>query len=359
MMTDLGKGYTAEVDGIDKPSWHGLLREFDDATYYQTWSYGERFWGNGHLSHVILRREGRAVALAQLRVMRFPALRAGAAYLNWGPLWRWSAEAENTVHFRYMLRALFNEYVLRRNYVLRILPKIPAAPDNEKLKAIFLDEGYRYSPDSLRTFIVDLRPPLEEIRQNLHRSWKRSLKFSEEQGLEVVEAQEPGQFALVSALNKEMRDRKQFFGGDISGALEVNSDLPAELRLKVLLCSHQGEPVAALGWSQFGKLCLPILSGTGHKALPYKASFLLFWRMVQYAKEHGADSCDMAGVHEKRNPGSYFFKKGLAGKDAEEVAYIGQFDAYRSRSAFLLFRTAMSAREMIINAARTAKARLG
>lgn len=358
-MTDLEKGYSAEIDRLDKSSWHALLRKFDDATYYQTWSYGEKFWGNGHLSHVLLRHEGRAVAMAQLRVLRFSFFRAGAAYLNWGPLWRPSAEGENTAHLRNMLRALYNEYVLRRNYVLRILPKIPAEPDNERIKKIFLDEGYRYSPDNLRTFLVDLRPPLEEIKQNLHRSWKRSLKFAEDQGLEVVEADEPGQFALVAALNKEMRDRKQFYGGDISCALEVNGDLPAELRLKVLLCSHQGEPVAALGWSQFGKLCLPILSGTGHKALPYKASFLLFWRMVQHAKEHGADFCDTAGVHEKRNPGSYFFKKGLAGKDAQEAAYLGQFDAYKNRSAFLLFRTAMSAREMMINTARTAKARMG
>ena len=357
-MTDLDKDYTAEIDRIDKPRWHDLLKEFDDATYYQTWSYGEKFWGNGHLSHVVLRHEGRAVALAQLRILRFSVLRTGAAYLNWGPIWRRSSEGENTAHLRNMLRALFNEYIHRRHYVLRILPKIPAAPDSEKIKGIFLDEGYRHGPDNLRTFVVDLRPPLEEIKQSLHRSWKRSLKFAEEQGLEVIEAEEPGQFALVAALNKEMRDRKQFYGGDIGGALEVNGDLPAELRLKVLLCSHQGEPVAALGWSQFGKLCLPILSGTGDKALPFKASFLLFWRMVQHAKEHGADFCDTAGVHEKRNPGSYFFKKGLAGKDAEEVAYLGQFDAYRSRLAFLVFKTVMSAREKIINAARTSKARM-
>ena len=357
-MNDLDRDYSAEIDRIDKPRWHDLLREFDDATFYQTWSYGERFWGARSLSHAVLRHDGRAVALAQLRVLRFPFLRAGAAYLNWGPLWRRKGESENAAHFRNMLRALFNEYVLKRNYALRILPKVFEKPENDAIRDIFLEERYTYSPDLLRTFVVDLRPSMDEIRQNLHRSWKRSLKFAEEQGLEIFEAKEPEHFALVAALNKEMRDRKQFYGGDIRGALEVNGDLPPGLRLKILLCSHEGEPIAALGWSHIGKVCLPIVSGTGDKALQYKASFLLFWRMAQQAKENGAAFCDTAGVHEKRNPGSYFFKKGLAGKDAQEVAYLGQFDAYKSYPSFLLFKTAMAAREKLINVARIAKAKL-
>jgi len=354
----LGRVYSAEIDRIDKSRWHELLKEFDDATFYQTWSYGEKFWGTHNLSHVVLRHDGRVVALAQLRVLRFPFVRAGAAYLNWGPLWRRKGESENRAHFQNMLRALFNEYVLKRNYALRILPKVFETPENDAIRNIFLEERYAYSPDSLRTFVVDLRPSMEEIRQNLHRSWKRSLKFAEEQDLEVFEAKDPGHFALVAALNKEMRDRKQFYGGDVRDALEVNGDLPPELRLKILLCSHEGETIAALGWSLMGKLCLPIVSGTGDKALQYKASFLLFWRMVQQAKENGAAFCDTAGVHEKRNPGSYFFKKGLAGKDAQETAYLGGFDAYKSYPFFLLFKTAMAAREKIINGARTAKARL-
>jgi hypothetical protein len=354
-MNELDRGYSVEIDRIDKPHWHELLKEFDDATFYQTWSYGDKFWGTRNASHVILRHEGRVVSLAQLRILRYPVLHRGAAYLNWGPLWRRKGEGDNRAHFRSMLRALFNEYVLKRNYALRILPKVFDTPENDEIRNIFLEERYACSPDSLRTFVVDLRPSIEEIRQNLHRSWKRSLKFAEEQDLEVFEAKDREQFALVAALNKEMRDRKQFYGGDVGGALEVNSDLPQELRLKILLCSHKGETIAALGWSNMGKVCLPIVSGTGDKALQFKASFLLFWGMVQHAKENGAAFCDTAGVHEKRNPGSYFFKKGLAGKDAQEVTYMGKFDAYKSYPSFLLFKTAMAVREKIINGARNAK----
>jgi len=355
-MRDLNPGYSVEIDKIDKSRWHELLKEFDDATFYQTWSYGEKFWGRDSLSHVVLTHEGRVVSIAQVRILRSPIPRLGAAYLNWGPLWRRNGGTVDMAHLRNMLRALFNEYVLKRKLNLRILPKIYLLAGGDDIRGLFLEEGFSYSPDHLRTFAVDLSPSIEVIRQNLHKSWKGSLKFAEKQNLDVFEANDAGQFAIVAALGKEMKDRKKFSGGDNVAALEVNSDLPKELRLKIMLCSHQGEPVAALAWSNIGKVSFPILGGTGHKALQYKASFLLFWKMVEHSKEKGFSFCDMAGVHEKRNPGGYFFKKGLAGKDAEEMTYVGQFDAYHNYASFFLFKMAAATREMLINGTKTMKA---
>jgi hypothetical protein len=355
-MHELDAGYSVEIDKIDKSRWHELLKEFDDATFYQTWSYGERFWGRDGMSHVVLAHEGRAVAIAQVRIFRSPIPGVGAAYLNWGPLWKRNGEGVDRDRLRNILRALRNEYVLGRKLNLRILPKIYLQPDSEDIKGLFLDEGFSHSPDHLRTFAVDLSPSIEVIRQNLHKSWKGSLKFAEKQALDVREVTDAGQFAVVAALGQEMRDRKKFSGGDNKAALEVDADLPRELRLKILLCSHQGEPVAALAWSNIGKVSFPILGGTGHRALQYKASFLLFWRMVESSKDNGLSFCDLAGVHEKRNPGGYFFKKGLAGKDAQEMTYVGQFDAYHSYASFFLFKTAVATKELLVNGPTSARA---
>lgn len=355
-MNALDPGYAAEIDLIDKTGWHALLPEFDDATFYQTWSFGEKSWGEGNVSRLVLRRDGRAVGLAQLRIVRFPLFRTGAAYLNWGPLWKPRGTVPDGASLRNLLRALRNEYVDNRGLSLRVLPKIFDLPENAEVAGAFTEEGFSRSPDALRTFVVDLRPSLEEIRQNLHKSWKGSLKFAEKQGLGVFEARTGEHFALVADMNREMKDRKQYFGGDIPKLLEINQDLPESLRLKTLLCSHQNEVIAALGWSNVGKVSFPIVGGTGNKALQFKASFLLFWRMVQDSKEAGFRYCDTAGVHPKRNPGGYFFKRGLAGKDAVETTYIGSFDAYRSRPAYRMFTVAMSLRTGLTNAARSLRA---
>jgi hypothetical protein len=357
-MHTLESGFSAEIDNIDKAEWHALLPEFDDATFYQTWSYGEISWGSNNLSHIVLKYEGRVVSIAQIRVQAFPLFRAGAAYLNWGPLWRRKDEVANRAYLRNMLRALYQEYVLKRDFALRILPKIFALPANDGLVEIFQAEGFTCGPDSLQTFVVDLRQPIEVIRKNLHKSWKGSLKFAEKQGLEVSEASRQEQIAVAVAINNEMKDRKGYYGPDHAGLLEIMVDLPQMLRPKTLLCSRDGEAIAALTCSSIGKVCFPITGGTGNKALHYKASFLLFWKMIELAKERGFEYFDTAGVHEKRNPGGYFFKKGLAGKDAPVITYIGRFDAYRRFLPYVLFRTALGLREGAINAARTVKARV-
>jgi hypothetical protein len=357
-MTSLESGYRVEVDRIDKSSWHQLLSQFDDATFYQTWSYGEKFWGAKNLSHVVLRHDGQVVSAAQLRILPFPFLKTGAAYLNWGPLWRISGEVGSDAHLRNMLRALRNEYVHGRNYALRILPKILAIPEHNPLRAIFAEEKYVLRPSRSKTFIVDLQPSLDELRQNLPRSWRNSLKFAEKQDLRIWEATKPGHYDLVTAINKQMKTRKSYIGSDSQELLAVDADLPGELRLKVLLCNYQEETIAALGWSNIGKVSFPLVGGTGDKALQYKASFLLWWEMIKFCHANGFAYCDTAGVHEKRNPGGYFFKKGLAGKDATEMSYFGQFDAYKSFLPYVLFKTAMALREKIYNGLRRAKASL-
>jgi hypothetical protein len=357
-MMDLEPGYAPEVDRVDKASWYDLLRAFDDANFYQTWSYGEKAWGEKGSSHFVLRRGGRVAAIAQLRIVDFPFLRTGAAYLNWGPLWKRRGEPADAADLRNIARALRNEYVDGRNYALRILPKIFDQSETDVAKEVFAKEGYRRSPDPLRTFVVDLRPSLEEMRQRLPRTWRQTLRFAEKQDLRIWEPSEPSHLELVTAINKQMKTRKSYIGSDSQELLSINADLPRELQLKILLCDHQGETIAALGWSNIGKVSFPLVGGTGDKALQYRASYLLWWEMIRLCQAGGFTHCDTAGVHQKRNPGGYLFKKGLAGRDAQETAYVGQFDAYRNYPTYFLFKTMMSIRGGLRNVARRLKSSL-
>lgn len=358
-MKSLDPGYSAEADRIGKTEWHALLPAFDDANFYQTWSYGEKIWGDGYLSHLVLRRDGRPVAAAQLRILRLPVLRSGIAYLNWGPLWRPVYDQDHSLHLKNMVRALRNEYVGKRGLILRIQPKIIDSDESRAVQSVFLEEGCVHSPDPMRTYFVDLHPPLEHIRQNLSRSWKRSLVFAEKQNLMVYEAREPDHYGKVLEIYSQMKTRKRFFGNTQTTVLRVQEDLPEELKLKILLCQQGDETAATLGWSSLGRICVPLIGATGNRGLLAKASFLLWWEMIKDAKARNADYCDTATVHEGRNPGGHFFKQGLAGKDAQENRYIGRFDAFRSYPLFLFTKTALALREKMINAARRARVRKG
>ncbi|MQY78713.1 MAG: peptidoglycan bridge formation glycyltransferase FemA/FemB family protein [Bacteroidetes bacterium] len=125
---------------------------------------------------------------------------------------------------------------------------------------------------------------------------------------------------------------------DTKEMIEICKDLPEPLKLKLMISNHESKPVAALGWSTFGTTGLPLVAGTGDQALQLKASFLLWWKMVEFYKEHGFTCIDLAGINSEKNPGGHFFKTGLAGKTAKEVRYLGQFDVYGNHVSFILFK---------------------
>jgi lipid II:glycine glycyltransferase (peptidoglycan interpeptide bridge formation enzyme) len=155
-----------------------------------------------------------------------------------------------------------------------------------------------------------------------------------------------------------MRCRKSYIGSDQEKLLDINSDLPMELRLKIIGCRYQQETIAVLGWSNMGHMAIPIIGFTGDKALQFKASFLLWWQMIQDCQRAGFERCDLAAANPKRNPGGYFFKKGLAGKESQEFTYLGQFDAYASRTLYCIFDYIAALREITRKALIRAQARL-
>ena len=105
---------SVHVDEIEAPEWSSHLCQFDDASIYQTWSYGAVHWGRGQLSHLLLKRDGPVVAMAQARVLKLPAMRTGIAYVRWGPLCRLRGGPFDAEALHQITQALKHEYVDRR-----------------------------------------------------------------------------------------------------------------------------------------------------------------------------------------------------------------------------------------------------
>src|SRR3989338_1490636 len=185
-MKQLDSGYTYQVDNVKKDAWHNLLLKFDDATFYQTWSYGSISWGEDNLSHLILMKDEEIVSIAQLRIVKLPLFRIGFAYLPWGPIWRRKNESVNYQHLSNMLRALYKEYVIRRRYMLRLLPK-QIHKDEETIRKIYKKENFLWSPDPMQTVYVDLTPPLDEIKKNTRPKWRQTLNRALKQNIEITE----------------------------------------------------------------------------------------------------------------------------------------------------------------------------
>src|SRR4051812_11443574 len=111
-MNTAGK-YTVHVDQVTESEWAELLTRFDDASIYQSWSYGAVCWNKKQLSHLVLKENGTTVAMAQIRVLRIPLLSKGIAYLRWGPLYKLHGSTKSEDSLPAIIQALVDEYSRR------------------------------------------------------------------------------------------------------------------------------------------------------------------------------------------------------------------------------------------------------
>jgi chitin disaccharide deacetylase len=328
-MRELSPGYSSEVDTIDERAWCQILEQFDDANIYQTWSYDEVRCGRDQISHLLLKKNGDVVAVAQARIVTLPLVKAGIAYVRWGPLWCRHDDKPNSETFCQAIRALRNEYACKRGLVLRLYPVVF---DNEQscFLPILKQEGFSiFSKEKpSRTLILDLRLPLEELRKGLRPHWRRYLKVAENSGLDIVESTDDSALEAFIIIYKEMVARKKFpEPNDIYEFRLIQERLPDKFKLKILLCRSGGEVCAGLICSVIGNTAVYLFGATSDYGLKLRGAYLLHWKLIEWLKENGVEFYDLNGINPVINPGTYKFKADLCGNNGKDVHFLGRFDS--------------------------------
>jgi len=329
-MKALSPGVAVEIDRIGKAEWHALLQQFEDASIYQTWSYGELSWGKKYLSHLLLRKDGEIIAAAQVRIARIAGVGPGMAYVMSGPLWRRRNGEYCPDHFRQAVRALSNEYAGRRKLALRVRPHEldELLAEDTPLRVMLEEEGVKWSGIRYRTIIMDLSPSLEELHKRLTGDWRRNLKHAINNNLEIVKGSGDDLYGGFIDLYREMLARKSFTPGvDIDVFREVQRDLPESLKMRIWIAKFNGAPVSSLLFTRIGDRGECIIGASNDAGLRLRATYLLMWKTLESLKAHGLRYCDLGGINPEQNPSVYHFKSGLRG---EEVHELGCFEACMS-----------------------------
>ena len=313
---------------LNPTSWDALLANFDDASIYQSRSYGACHWSPEQVSSFTLERDGRTVAMAQLRLVRLPLLRKGIAYLRWGPLCRLRGKPFDPETLKSITAALKEEYVDRRGLLLRILPPVFQADAHAAaFKSTWAALGFRRTEQTrvFRTIRLDLSGSLESLRQNLDGKWRNMLNRAERNGLAISEGADLDSYDRFLAAYREMMARKQFETTvDVAEFRQMQMDLPMPLKMQIFLCLKEGKVLNALVVSALGDTAIYLMGATSDEGLKLKGAYLLQWRAIQWLKERGCRWYDLGGVDPIRNPGVYHFKQGLGG---EEIEHLGAFEA--------------------------------
>jgi lipid II:glycine glycyltransferase (peptidoglycan interpeptide bridge formation enzyme) len=325
----LEAGYRYEADAIDELSWHRLLRQFDDANIYQSWSYGVVRSGRKNISHLVVKAGTRVVAIAQCRIKKAPFVEAGIAYVMWGPLWRVRDGRQEEKVFRQVIRALRLEYAVKRGLLLRINPAL-FDEDHSWAAAILQEEGFLKTKNGrgARTIIMDLSPSMEELHERLRPHWQRELKAAKRLDLEIVEGVDETLFDRFIDIYKEMVVRKKFVEpNDIFEFRAIQRGLPEDQKMRILLCrSHEGD-CAGVICSAIGSTAMYLFGATSTIGLKRRGSYLLQWKLIQRLKEAHVSQYDLNGINRETNPGTYKFKSDLAGEKGREVRLVGCFES--------------------------------
>jgi len=319
----LNGNLSVQVDGHSPESWSEILGQFGDANIYQTWAYGAVRWGSRNLSHLVIRREGRVLAAAQVRIVRLPLVPAGMAYLRWGPLCQIAGTVLDPALVNKTVFALQEEYVQRRGLTLQVIPCAFSGSDRAAvIQSAFSQSGLRPEPSlgKYQTVLVDLNLPPETIRERFDRKTRRHLNRAEKNGLVLEMSDGPEAYREFVRLYEPMRQRKQFTTSvDVDEFGRIQSLLSGSARMQTFLARKDGNAIGALVCSRMGDTGIYLLGATNARARDLLASYLLHWRAMLWLKEQGARCYDLGGIDPEANPGGYEFKTGFGGNAVTQL----------------------------------------
>ena len=326
-MKELQAEYSVNFNYFDKDTWHEIMNCFQDANLYQVPSYDIVHYGRDGVVHMILKKADGIVAAAQVRIFQLPVIKTGIAYILWGPMWRRVSAPDDVEVFRQAIRALRNEFSLRRKLVLRVYP-VAFRGSDDVLKQILMEEGFSFYDDgkSHRTLIINLEPSLPEIRAALDQKWRNCLNRAEKNGLEIIQGEDESLFDEINKIYLEMASRKGLVDlSDIEHLKKVQRDLPPELKLKVILCRLNGEICTGAIFSAIGATAVYLVGATSNAGMKSNGSYIVQWAFMEWIKEKGLRYYDLNGINPETNPGTYHFKRGLAGKNGIDAEFLGKF----------------------------------
>ena len=353
-MKKLISGYSYEIDNAEQGFWYETIKYFKDKNIYQTWAYGKAQFGERNLSHIIVRKRGKVVGAAQVRIVRIPIINSGIAYVSWAPLWRSYENEGDLDDFRTIIRIMRQVYTQERGLFLRIIPNEIDNPEGE-LRTIFAEEGYIWRRSDYRTLYLNLADSLETIRSKMSKSWRRNLIKAEKNELSIEEGSEPAMFEVVDRLYTETVSRKGFYPGiTVRNYNKMQEYLPDNIKMKIMICKFKGEEIAVLVGAAMGEVGIELIAATNTTSLKLKGSYLLRWKMLEYLKQSGCLYYNLNGINPERNPGGYQFKSAFCGGNGLDTEFLGTFEACENRLSLLTVKFG----EMVQKSYRKIKAKI-
>lgn len=303
--SDLQLNFTLRTVG----EWRGFLQRTHKTPWTQTFQYASAVSKVAHQStrFATLDCRGEVIGLVAIQELKLGPIHQ--VNITRGPLWFQGHETpENLKKFSQAFQQAFPKRLFRR---IRWMPEWSLS-DSESLD--FIESvGFKKTSQSFETLWVDLKPPLEQLRKNLHRKWRGHLNQAERSPLEVS-ADTKGThldyflqaYDLFKAQKKFVAPDGRFFKHEIESALPFKDAL-------ILWARINGLPVAGIVVMKHGTSASYRVSWTTPEGRRYSAHHLLLWRALEILKKQNIEFFDLGGILPDDNDGLNIFKLGMNG----------------------------------------------
>jgi lipid II:glycine glycyltransferase (peptidoglycan interpeptide bridge formation enzyme) len=280
------------TDNHERADWDDLVGRLGGQPF-QAWAWGELKSRFGWQAHRLM--AGDSASAAQLLIRPFRGL--SVAYVPRGPV----TAADGSVDTQ-LLEEIVRVARSRRAAFVRLEPPLAENdPRAATLDARLRATGYRTSEKTIQprsTVVLDLTPPLTDLRAGLSKGHRADLTRAEREGVVVRPSRDLSETRTLHEMLTAVSTRKAF-GYHSAAYYRVLLEAYGEAA-RLFIAERDGVPIGAalvLAWAGHG---VYLAAGSNAAGLEHRAAHALQWQAITWAKDRGATTWDHFGIADAR-----------------------------------------------------------
>jgi lipid II:glycine glycyltransferase (peptidoglycan interpeptide bridge formation enzyme) len=166
---------------------------------------------------------------------------------------------------------------------------------------------------------------------NFDQKWRYNLRQAQKNNFDIRLCDTEAEVAVFRQVHDDMTARKSLdrAARGMIDCLEDLVRLPDQIRMRVILVRHEGQPIAGATVGIVGDTAFYVLGATNQTALKLKAGYAMQWWIMRWLSTQNVHWYELGGTGD---PGIRQFKKGLIGKRGV-VLETGEYDKWTQNSA--------------------------
>jgi len=315
----------------EKASFNNFISNHAKGHILQTWEWGElkerSLWQPLRL---IVEDQGTIYAAISLLKRQLPAGMGCLFYAPRGPV----LDINDSLAWDTLWQGCRDLAAEHKAVFCKIDPDV-ADDDkvwNQRIKAagfVAADKGEGFEGVQPRyVFRLDISPDEETLMANFHQKTRYNLRLAERKEVTVTAAAPQSELPVFYQLLQETAQRDNFLIRPFSYYKDFYDLLIPQGLAEMFLVYYQGKAIAGSLAFILGNKAWYIYGASANQYRNVMPNYLMQWRMIQWAKQHGCTMYDFRGVPgdvAEDHPlyGLVKFKKGFGGN---YIRFIGEYD---------------------------------